>query len=139
MDDELPNDRLFGDRIMGCAKSLVGSGVKSRVSIILDEIPEDSSRISRLMCRRKASLLHLPCNMMSTTETLLMYIASAAPHLMLCGPKFDGFKFVLAVEVTRIAALIVLVMSVFLIMLCLKLLTSILSMLPCCFIRTWRT
>ena len=51
MDDELPNDRLFGDRIMGCAKSLVGSGVKSRVSIILDEIPEDSSRISRLMSR----------------------------------------------------------------------------------------
>ena len=139
MDDELPNDRLFGDRIMGCAKSLIGSGVKSRVSIILDEIPEDSSRISRLMCRRKASLLHLPCNMMSTTETLLMCIASAAPHLMLCGPKFDGFRFVLAFEATRIAALIVLVMSVFLIMFCLKLLTSILSMLPCCFFRTWRT
>ena len=83
MDDELPNDRLFGDRIMGCAKSLVGSGVKSRVSIILDEIPKDSSRISRLMHRRKASLLHLPCNMMSTTETLLMCIASAMKFITL--------------------------------------------------------
>ena len=139
MDDELPNDRLFGDLITGCAKSLIGSGVKSRVSIIFDDIPEDSSRISLLMYRRKASLLHLPCSMMSTTETLLRYIASAAPHLMLCGPKFDGFRFVLAVDAMRIAALIVLVMSVFFIMLCLKLLTSILSMLPCCFFRTWRT
>ena len=129
MDDELPNDRLFGGLIMGCEKSLVVIGVKSSVSVILDEIPEDSLRISCLMYRRKVSLLHLPCNMTSTIETLSMHIASAAPHLMLCGPKFDGFRFALVVEAMRIATLIVLAMSVFLIMLCLKLLTSILSML----------
>ena len=64
-----------------------GRTVKSSVSTMLEDTPAESSMTCRLMYTKKASELHLPCNMMSTTGVPLRYMANAAPHLTECVPK----------------------------------------------------